>query len=66
MINKKCWCYYYNTNTFPPEQAIYFLTEQVLMPTKAYKGQKLTTLVRRKIPAKTSPIMPKVPLIVPL
>ena len=34
---------------------------QVLKPNKAYKGQKLTKLVRTNIPAAIKRIIPKVP-----
>ena len=44
----------------------YFLTEQVLMPTIEYSGQKLTKLVSAKIMANTPKTSAGVPLMVPV
>lgn len=41
----------------------YFWILHVEIPKGAYSGQKLTTLVSRKIPAKTTKIIPNVPVI---
>lgn len=42
----------------------YFFTEQVLIPNSVYKGQKLITVVTKKIPPNTSNIVPAVPVTV--
>jgi hypothetical protein len=52
-----------------PKQGIitsYFLTEQVLIPTMEYSGQKLTKLVNAKIMANTPKTSASVPLMVPV